>query len=197
MTLTLLFPRLPFKVNFQVRTIDPTVTDRLLVGVQYPESEKIFFAKGSMKPQNKTEPIVPMDVELDDIEGIYWENVPSNGKRMRQRSFSTQFLVSPLFDPTQKVVLFPGACLTDSNGDHYCCRFEEITVGTLISNLYLTLQTPSLTLILLSPRWTCAHPVGCRKRHCKGSRRQQQQLYPSILILLTPWHGLYEYICIL
>jgi hypothetical protein len=116
------------------------VTDALLVGVVYPNSERIFFAKGSITPQSKTAPIEPVDLDVDDLEGIYWEDVPSSsspsilnmskGRRGRRMShaFSTKFIVSPFFDPAQDVELFPGACLTHSEGGYYCCQYETVKV---------------------------------------------------------------------
>lgn len=121
-----------------MRVTDPNVNDPLLVGVQYPASERIFFAKGTVTPQRKGSPILPQDLELHEIEGVYWDRVPSsggaksNGRRGGPGSsyfFSTKFLVSPLFNATGKVELYPGACLTHPSGVYYCCQTAPVKVS--------------------------------------------------------------------
>lgn len=129
------------QLDFDVRITEPTVTDSLLVGVQYPASDRVYFAKGSMSPQRKGDLIAPQDLPVHDIKGIYWEGVPSSsngtnkwkqGARASSRhTFSTKFLLSPFYDAAPEVDLFPGACLIHATGVRYCCKGVAVKVSVL------------------------------------------------------------------
>lgn len=116
---------------------DPNVNDTLLAGVQYPAADRIFFARGVMAPPYKENPIAPQDLDVHVIKGIYWDGVPpfpkqegkhGNWGTRKSHSFTSKFLISPMYKPGEVVDLFPGACLTHPNGVHYCCQAASVKV---------------------------------------------------------------------
>lgn len=125
------------QVKFDVRVANPSVNETLLAGVQYPASDRVFFAKGAMMPRRKDAPIVPNDLDLHEIKGIYWNRVPlfkqdSINRRWGARtshSFTAKFLISPLYKSGEAVELYPGACLLNHpDGMPYCCQAATVKV---------------------------------------------------------------------
>ncbi len=94
-----------------------------------------------MTPRRKDNPIAPQDLDLHDIEGIYWSGVPpfkqesQNGRwgARKPYSFTAKFLISPLFKSGEEVELYPGACLNYPNGTPYCCQGATVKVRSVIT----------------------------------------------------------------